>query len=156
MTQPEKKIYRILALAVLFFLSGIWFFWQGMNDSPLTGGKSVNLAPGSFGSGGSVVTNAPLEFTGWPDPSQFVTVVNQGETIKVSEDCKDTHLAILIYESGVDYRKDPVNAKYNSASECVDGRLEAEIELSEINLIKDGKYYVIYADQGTDSWYNPR
>lgn len=80
-----------------------------------------------------------------------------GKQIVLSGTCHDKYYAFLIFDSKIDYRKDPGMAQSNKAFACpTSGRFTVDINLKDINL-QSGSYYIFIADQGaTGSWYNPR
>lgn len=80
-----------------------------------------------------------------------------GKLIALSGTCNDKYYAFLIFDSIIDYRKDPGAAQSNKAFACPsNGKFTVNINLKDLNL-QSGKYYIFIADQGsTGSWYNPR
>lgn len=80
-----------------------------------------------------------------------------GKQISLSSTCHDKYYAFLIFDSLIDYRKDPGMAQGNKAFECPSsGHFTVDMNLKDINL-QNGTYYLFVADQGpTGSWYNPR
>lgn len=82
---------------------------------------------------------------------------NLGKLIALSGTCHDKYYAFLIFDSTIDYRKDPGMAQSNKAFACpANGKFTVNINLKDLNL-QSGKYYIFIADQGlTGSWYNPR
>ncbi len=80
-----------------------------------------------------------------------------GKLIALSGTCNDKYYAFLIFDSTIDYRKDPGAAQSNKAFACPsNGKFTVNINLKDLNL-QSGKYYIFIADQGsTGSWYNPR
>ena len=70
--------------------------------------------------------------------------------------CTDTHIALLIFKAGDDYRIDPRAAIYNVGFPCTKGKpYTIEIPLLNLHLIEGTKYYLIHAPQDTGAWYNP-
>ncbi len=97
------------------------------------------------------IFTAPINF------KSFTYDAKVGKIVSLSGNCSDKYYAVLIFDSSVDYRKDPNAARSNRAFECPATKLfNTEINLKDLNL-SNGSYYVFIADQGsTGSWYNPR
>jgi len=97
------------------------------------------------------IFTAPVNF------KSFSYDAKVGKVVSLSGNCSDKYYAVLIFDSSVDYRKDPSAARSNRAFECPAAKLfNTEVNLRDINL-SSGSYYVFVADQGsTGSWYNPR
>lgn len=87
----------------------------------------------------------------------FTYDAGTGKQISLSSTCHDKYYAFLIFDSKIDYRKDPGQALSNKAFVCpASGHFTVDINLKDINL-QNGTYYLFVADQGaTGSWYNPR
>lgn len=139
--------HRILAVAIIFFLIGVFFYFtdkeRGMEKIE-NNGKPMQLQTGqSF--------MDPL-LAKYPEPSKFQKI--SPDKREISAECRDTYLTILIFPADTDYRNDITKAVFNKAFPCI------KEELFHYNLgkdFKDGNYYVIAADQGTEgTWYNPR
>lgn len=97
------------------------------------------------------IFTAPINF------KSFTYDASKGKVISISGNCSDKYYAVLVFDSAVDYRKNPSAARSNRAFECPATKLfNVEMNLRDINL-QSGSYYVFIADQGsTGSWYNPR
>jgi len=96
------------------------------------------------------------ELKSYPTPENFKTFEYKNNDLEFNGECSDLYYTILVYNKGVDYRVNPASAKLNQALECPAYKkfkftVDKNIRLSE------GKYYIIFADQGKDGiWYNPR
>ncbi len=97
------------------------------------------------------IFKAPVNF------KTFAYDASVGKTISLSGNCSAKYYTLLIFDSNVDYRKEPSAARSNRAFECPATKLfNVEMNLKDINL-QSGSYYVFIADQGsTGSWDNPR
>lgn len=166
-----KREYRLIALAVVFFLAGGIFFWY---DSSLP--SSSKLPPPSAGNAaqGLSVQTAPSQerggnaldpdFAKFPAPSQFKTFaygkngINGSATLPISATCQDPYITVLIFPATIDYRGDINAAIYNEAFPCKPGQaFTLTLATSDIATAPFGNYYFIIADQGTTgTWYNPR
>ncbi len=151
-----KKEYRILALAILFFLAGLFFFYN-----------EKRVAVGDVSRQGNVAAsqaNQPLTLPKFPDPKTFTRftykpsapIANPLPTIV--EQCRDSYIALLIFKSNLDYRKDPARASFNRAFPCTRGeQFRYELSDSDVKDLVEGEYYIIAADEGEGgTWYNPR
>lgn len=105
----------------------------------------------------NIATADPKIFKPSTEFKSFNYDASVGKIVSVFGTCRDSYYAILVFEEGRDYRKEPSASRYNSAFPCPSGgKFSAEINLKEANL-PSGKYYMFVADQGnTGSWYNPR
>ena len=166
----QNREYRVLAIAVLFFGTGLLFFWFDRSGGALFGGPSA----GQQGSTGVVApagqyapqSGPPLSeaFQKDPAPSTFHSFtysqsgINGNATLPVSATCHDAYIAVLIFPAAVDYRAGVNTAIYNQAFPCVTGNaFTTTIATSDIGTARPGKYYLIVADEGTSgTWYNPR
>lgn len=117
-----------------------------ITDMGSTGGSKKEAITGD-----AKILKAPINF------KSFAYDAKLGKTISISGNCSDKYYTLLIFDSSVDYRKDPAAAQANRASQCPAGKLfTIEMNLKDINL-QSGSYYLFIADQGsTGSWYNPR
>lgn len=154
-----KKEYRLLALAVVFFLAGAIFFWY---DASLPSSKPQSPT-GASPQGVSVQSLDP-DFANDPPPSRFKTFIynNNGingySTFSVPAVCDAPYIAFLIFPASIDYRGDVTGAVYNDAFPCTSGTpFNLTVATSDIAPAPFGTYYFIVADQGaTGAWYNPR
>lgn len=150
--------YRILAIAVIFFFVGLFFFIKDGspnigNDKP-TGGISI-LNPSSSLSPSMAKFPSPSKF---PEFAYDSSGINNKDSLEISSACHDAYLTILIFPANLDYRQDVSKAVYNKAFLCDKGKpFVYELNTSEISTLRFGTYYFITADQGTDgTWYDPR
>lgn len=143
---------RILALAVIFFLSGCAFFLLHTfrkDEAPV---QPVAVAVSENRSD----TRSALAHYPAPESFEHFTFTPGMRAYAVSGTCSDRYYAILIYQADVDYRESALDAKYNMASECVDGIFETAIGLHSLPLTEETSYYVVRAQQGEEGgWYNP-
>ena len=154
----EKKMYRLLALAVVFFLAGSFFFLydryapkrsEKTSDMPKIKSSQDFFDP--------VLSRFPA-----PEKFQKFTYDSRGfngeETFSVVTSCNDTYVTILIFSAAVDYRRDVTKAVFNRAFSCERGHtFSYALSKSDLTTAKEGDYYLIIADQGTTgTWYNPR
>ena len=164
--------YRLLALAVAFFLVGLFFF---LHDSPSPASSAPSAVPlrdnlpfpsNPFRPDRSRSTdpasfNSP--FANFPPPSKFrtftydATGVNSGMPLTVTAKCNDTYVTMLIFPATVDYREGMDRAVYNEATPCSAGKTwSAVIGPADLGHAPYGTYYFFTADQGTTgTWYNP-
>ncbi len=114
-------------------------------------GKTEGSQKENIATADTSIFKAPINF------KSFSYDANKGKTISISGNCSDKYYTLLIFDSSVDYRKDPGAARANRAFECPITKLfNVEMNLRDINL-QSGSYYIFIADQGsTGSWYNPR
>jgi hypothetical protein len=168
MTDDRKKEYRILALAVAFFLIGLFFFFR--NGSPPTSPTSpISTSPKkqvasaeSVRPAGSVQPLSP-KFANFPLPSRFRkftydgTGLNGSASLAIGAVCHDAYVAILIFPAAVDYRSNADAAIYNIASPCdFNKAFDVVIHPTDLGHAPSGTYYFFTADQGTaGTWYNP-
>lgn len=105
----------------------------------------------------NIATADPKIFKASTNFKSFTYDAKLGKVISLSGNCSDKYYAVLVFDSAVDYRKNPGAAQSNRAFECPVTKLfNVEMNLRDINL-QSGSYYVFIADQGsTGSWYNPR
>lgn len=150
----DKRLRRILILSALFFASGIFFFVariqsQHANDAaPLPLKEAV--APAS--------DHPYAQLSKFPDPTTYTSFQYRADlgTTTAKGTCTDTHVALLIFKSGDDYRVDPRAALYNVGFPCTKGtKYSIDIPLTDLHLIEGTKYYLIHAPQDTGAWYNP-
>ena len=159
----QIKEYRILALAVAFFIIGLFFFLQNNASQAPTQPQSLMNQSVSVKSAQGSPSFEP-EFANFPPPSQFQTLTNDAnglngsDSLSITATCHDVFLAVLIFPSRFDYRSDVSKEVYNQASPCQPGQaFHKTISKTEMENLPFGTYYVIVADQGTTgTWYNPR
>ena len=168
MTNDRKKEYRILAIAVAFFLVGLFFFWHN-NTAPATptpavpppsnpAKPTVSIQPA--GSSG-LPLNSP--FVNFPPPSGFRTFTDSGTSLNGSSSltiaaiCHAAYVAVLIFPATVDYRENMARAVFNEAVPCDSGKpFSLVIHPADLGHAPTGTYYFFTADQGmTGTWYNP-
>jgi len=159
-----QKSHRILILAFLFFVSGLIFFlvkFDILNFTRDRGsiGYKVSLSPSGFGNGNiNVVAEQPMVLSDYPTPDKFqhFTYSAKNNIIEVNGECRDAYYTILVFPEGVDYRKNPTQARFNTAFPCPKEKIfKRVIDLSLSNL-QNENYYIIRAQQGeTGSWYEP-
>ncbi len=152
---PENKhLRRILVLSALFFVSGALFFFARIQSQHSAAAEPLPVQEAVA----PVRDNAYVQLAGLPDPSTYDSFQYQSgmSTTTVQGTCTDTHIAILIFKGGDDYRADPRAAVFNSAFPCTKGsHYEIPINLAPIPLIVGTKYYIIHAPQDKGAWYNP-
>ena len=101
-----KREYRLLALAVVFFVAGAIFFWYDASlPSARSGASRSASAPQSAQSTGRGGGQTDPDFGTYPAPSQFRTFVddkkdiNGSPALAISAPCHDAYLAFLIFLS---------------------------------------------------------
>jgi len=159
LTKHWDKEYRILALAVAFFLVGFFFF---LRDGATPGNSNQTKAPVVIGSvqGGALSPG----FANFPAPSNFrtftydATGLNGNASFTISATCHDTYATILIFPAAIDYRSNVIRAVYNKAFPCDSEKtVSAVIAPSDLSRGPYGTYYFFTADQGlSGTWYNPQ
>jgi hypothetical protein len=168
MITPERgtREYRLIALAVAFFLLGLIFFFydqftpRSASSAPAPDARSGQMVVASQPSGPSL---AP-DFASDPAPSRFrtftydATGMNGSSSLPVSTTCHDAYVTILVFPAAVDYRANLNRAIINEALPCHSGSpFNGAVFASDMVPAPFGNYYVITADQGTSgTWYNPR
>ncbi len=93
-----------------------------------------------------------------PAPKVFTSFTYRGEDDREVElTCAEKYAAVLIYSAAVDYRFDPLGAKFNTAYECARaGKMKEMIPLASAHLENGVEYYVIRAHQReTGLWHDP-
>jgi hypothetical protein len=163
---PKKisREYRVLAIAVVFFATGLFFF---LSDHPWAPGATSPTASSTALAGrqiGSVQATQPLvpSLAGDPAPTQFRTFAYasgtiQGGPLTVTSTCADADVAILVFPSGVDYRAVPNRAVYNRAFPCATpgSTMSVTIATADVGNLPSGTYYYFTAAQAADgTWYN--
>ncbi len=143
----EKRVYRLLALAAVFMLIGVFFFFYNKKIP-----SQSAPAPYRAGSGAGFLDPVLSRF---PPPEKYQRF---SHGMQVVTPCNDAYVALLVFPAAVDYRKDVAKAVFNQAFSCERGRTFSHT-FRENNLasVKEGEYYLIIADQGTSgAWYNLR
>lgn len=158
----EGREYRVLAIALVFFFIGLFFFLRDGASTP----PSSDAQPKPSVSVQSVQSGSALDpaFANFPPPSRFRTFTYNGTNINgnalfaIGATCHDTYVAVLIFPATVDYRDDVNGAVYNIASPCSAGKIfTAVIQPSDMGGASSGTYYFFTADQGAaGTWYNPK
>lgn len=151
-----KKEYRILAIAIIFFAIGLFFFYYDKKST-------ANVAPAPRTASVSQA-NQPLTLPKFPDPKTFTRFTYKPLASvavplpTITETCRDSYVALLIFKSNLDYRKDPARASFNRAFPCVSGQqFHYAFSKEDVKDLTEGEYYVIAADEGEGgAWYNPR
>jgi hypothetical protein len=146
---------RILALAALFFASGLVFFgmrmagWGGENTIPVTQ-DATEEAPRVLAVKGSLMH--------LPEPLGYTRFVYDPQTpVLVNGTCNDAYYTVLVFPADIDYRRSPLDARYNVATACAKGdEFTTPLDLVGRGLEEGREYYIVRAHQGaTGEWYNP-
>lgn len=151
-------ISKILVLGgliiVAWVLLGTIRGWEGESSD---GFQVRPLSQGFSLTDGQTQPNFDNALAKYPEPEKFTRVKAGQPRLDLSGACKDTYVTVLIFERGVDYRRQPEMAKFNRAFDCPRGGLFWQtIDVENLGL-KDVDHYVIMADQGEQNfWYNPR
>ncbi len=165
----DNREYRVLAIATLFFLTGLLFFWldrppaSSPSAPPATTSHTLSVQS-SQSEGEQDQQYLDPDFAKFPPPTQFKTVtynangLNGSSTLLASATCNAAYITVLLFPAKIDYRGDINAAVYNEASPChSDQPFTLVIATSDIATAPFGSYYLIIADQGTSgTWYNPR
>lgn len=150
----DRQVRRVLLLALTFFISGLLFFVVRMNDSHNAFATTVPIQQESRPA--YEAPRSPL--SNLPDPTSYRAFqYHPGmESLDVSFTCEDLSAVALLYQTGVDYRADPQSALYNTATPCAKGsKFTAKIPLAPLHLVDGNRYYLIRAQEGKGTWYNP-
>jgi hypothetical protein len=161
----QNREYHLLALAVVFFLVGLFFFWYDRTaPAPVAVPASDHVHPSVFvqPAQSGLPPNSP--FANLPPPSGFRTFIYDGtgfngsSSLAVSATCRDAYVATLIFPAAVDYRMDMASAIYNEAIPCTVGKpFSLTIHPADLGHAASGTYYYFTADEGTTgTWYNPK
>ena len=163
--------YRVLAIAVIFFGTGLFFF---LSDHPWAPASAPSSAARILSSGaapaqqaGATVQSSPLSpaFANFPPPSQLRTfayasgTIDGAQSFAVSSTCADASVAVLVFPSSVDYRAAPNRAVYNQAFPCTasSGIINVTIAPADLGNVPSGTYYYFTVVPATDgTWYNPK
>jgi len=93
-----------------------------------------------------------------PDQATYQSFVYEmGKDISVSGICQDVYRVLLIFPKDIDYRRDPMSARYNTATACTLGKPYSEtVSLESSRLQPGAEYYYIQAAEGErGAWYGP-
>jgi hypothetical protein len=151
-----KKAKKILLFSLLFFISGGLFFYFGITTR--TGTKEYFDT--ELNSPALIVNDKDdsVVLKNMPPPEDFKSFTHDNEkTISVDIKCKDRYATVLIYQKDVDYRVDPLSAKYNTATLCKNGEFFPEkIDITNVHLENGVQYYIVRAHQGERGmWHDP-
>lgn len=150
----DKHTRRVLLLAFAFFLSGLVFFATRMNAS-----REALSIPAPIEQEAQPVAAAPKSrLANLPPPASFTMFqYHTGmPSIAATTTCADQYAVVMLYQSGTDYRADPQSALYNAAIPCSTGKESvATIALTDKPLTDGNRYYIVRAQQGSGTWYNP-
>lgn len=156
------RVYRLVALAALFFASGlVFFFWHRAPARPTPGLPAhVALTPSGLSSAPATVIQAqsPLVLTHFPSPDtlrHFTYRAGKPNSLEVAIVCRAAYYTVLVYPAATDYRQNAGAALYNVAKPCpTPGEFTASVPLGQLNLAA-GEYYLVRAHQGAKgSWYD--
>lgn len=156
--------YRVLAIATVFFLAGLFFFWYDRIQHSVSTGSSASGSPAAGVSVQSAGGALEPSLANFPPPSQFQTFmlnangINGNSGLTVTATCHDVEVVLLAFSEKFDYRSDISKAVYNRAFSCTpDKTFHGTIQAADVKAFASGMYYVIVADQGdSGTWYNPR
>lgn len=146
MGQIQERKKRVEILLVLVVIAGLLWSAKFSPDNTVPA-PNVNLTSAA---------PKPALIEG-PAPSVFERFnLPSKKVIERLITCADLYYTFAIFPAGVDYRRSPNTAVYNTATPCVKGeRLNASLALERVSA-PAGEYYFILADQGEGVWYNPR
>lgn len=142
---------RILALSVIFFLSGASFYaLYGLREREVQG--PVYAPP--------IMKESEIrsELAKLPPPHTFrhLRLSRDMGALPVFGSCEDSYYVIMLFPASIDYRVSPLDAKYNTATECNGTSFSTAIPLGNLPLEEGGEYYLVRAHQGaTGGWYTP-
>lgn len=145
---------RILALSAILFTLGVLFHVGGMYSRKASALVEESSPPASRI---STSVSPPSPLRSYPDPDTYPHFVftEEEKMITIDVTCTDKNVAVLIYETNSDYRKSPLDAKYNIAHPCDNGGAQLTVDLTGKPFVDGLEYYVIRAQQGDGEWYNP-
>jgi hypothetical protein len=151
----SDRVTRTLVLSIAFFLSGLAFFGFRMLDEGEAEEPSYSIA--TRGMEPSEAARPVPSLAGYPPPEvfhQFEYV--RGQELRVNGECRDKYYVVMIFHESVDYRVNPMDARYNTAFPCPGGAFSERIPIDTLFLEEGERYYVIKAEQGTKGpWYDP-
>jgi len=163
MTDDRKKEYRLLALAVAFFLVGLFFFWYNHASPAPSASQSSGAAQPVLSVQSTPADQLSGPLANFPAPAQFRaltydgTGLNGSSSLAISAACRATYVAILIFPAAVDYRKGTNAAVYDVAFPCSMGKpFNYVVSPADLGHAPYGSYYFFTVDQtGSGAWYNP-
>ncbi len=125
---------------------------EGSTLAPVVAASAIATKDGSAHPAVVALKDMPA-----PDTYRQFTYA-EGMALPVSGTCADLYRVTLIFPLSVDYRSDPLSAKYNTAEACEKGSRYADtLDLAALHLTAGGRYYVIQADEGAIGlWHDPR
>ena len=147
---PEKKhLLVLIALSLVSLALLIWRFHDSSDAAPV-----MRVLP----SGPATLKQEEMVLKNLPEPGTFKAFMYRGEAEKEVElTCLSAYATLLIYPHAVDYRFDPLGAKFNTAYECEGkGKMKRLVPLASAHLENGVEYYMIRAHQNTTGlWYDP-
>ncbi len=150
----DPHVRRVLLLAAAFFISGLVFFVARMDASRTALETVVPIRQESR----PVAETPHSRLSDLPEPTSFRAFqFHAGEAVATTTiDCADRYAVVMLFDTGTDYRADPQSALYNAAAPCKKGvAAELPIPLSGRPFIDGNRYYIVRAQQGDGTWYNP-
>ncbi len=154
--------YRVLAIAVVFFAVGLFFF---IKDQTIPAPQTKPTAAPTLSVASPQGASFPdPTFAKYPAPSNFEKFtyengeIDGASSLSVSATCNGQYVAILIYPGNFDYRLDVSRSVYNKSFPCDTGKtFNHIIEAADLSTLQPGSYYLMTADQGASGpWYNPK
>jgi hypothetical protein len=145
---------RVLFLAFAFFLSGLAFFALRMNASRDALTTTVPIRQEAQ----PIEDAPPSRLSNLPAPASFRSFQYHAgmDSYPLTGTCEDGFAVVMLYQSGIDYRADPQRALYNVATPCSKGKeIATPIPLTQLHLTEGDRYYIVRAQQGNSTWYNP-
>lgn len=150
----DPHVRRVLWLAVAFFVSGLAFFIVRIDASRTALDTVVPIRQES-----RPMVDAPrTPLSDLPLPSSFhMFQFHAGmQDVETTIHCEDRLAVVMLFPSGSDYRADPQSALYNVASPCTKGaETTTALPLASLPLVDGNRYYIVRAQQGDSTWYNP-
>jgi hypothetical protein len=99
---------------------------------------------------------APAELIGRSTPSVIrATLEAKNGTLVASGSCSKKYFVILTYKSEADYLKKVSSSVINEAHECVDGTFSYDMASLPADTTRDGRQYLIVAEQGETGPWTP-
>ncbi len=150
----DRHTRRVLLLALAFFLSGLVFFALRMQES-----REALSIPAPIRQEAVPVAETPRSrLSNLPGPDAFRTFQFHAgmTTVFATTTCADRYAVVMLFPTGKDYRDDPQSALYNAAAPCAKGTEERiDIPLAGKPFGDGNRYYLVRAQQGDGTWYNP-
>jgi hypothetical protein len=146
---------RILLLAAFFFVSGLAFFLTRMGG---WGGEGAASTPQGDAEAAPRVLAVKGSLMHLPEPIGYTRFVyDEAAPVVVTGTCDDAYYTVLVFPSDIDYRRSPLDARYNVATACTKGDdYTVPLDLAGRGLEVGKEYYIVRAHQGaTGEWYNP-